>query len=156
MSDAQSIPMVMAAPGVVANDGHDHFWSPRNIIAFAMVILFGAIELLPYWVSIPTGRNGDLILQGSKTIEVIIMLVLGFFFATTVNAQRQQDTIRQQALNQQALPAPDPAGSMRVDAPAIIELKEPRDDPDAARQADGAASVSEAPRLQPGDDGLPE
>lgn len=160
MSDANQVPMVVAAPGIVANDGHDHFASPRNIIAFAIILLFGAIELIPYWVTIPPGRNGDLILQGAKTVEVIVMLVLSFFFATTVNAARK-DVLLQ---NQQAATAaargsaPDPATRLVIDPPATITVKDDVDapKPDARSGPGEAANPPEATRLQPRDDGPAE
>lgn len=147
MSDIQNLPAVVVAPGVVPDDGHDHWLSPRNLIAFAIVIATIVDVFAPYFFPVPLGRNGDLIISGSKMLETVVMLVLAFFFGTTVGSQRQQETIRQQALAAPtALPPPDPSLNIKVDPPATVEVKET---PDAHADAvDRAGPTADSPGFQ--------
>jgi hypothetical protein len=135
MSDAHTQPAVVGVPGAQPQDGHEHFWSPRNIIAFAMVLLFAAVELLPYWQNIPVGRNGDLILQGAKTVETIIMLVLAFFFGTTVNASRTAARAENNAAAAAVAAAAQPSApadqALRLEPPFTLRAEEPVHGPEA-------------------------
>lgn len=58
----------------------------RAVLAFLLVALFGAYSLLPYFVPIPAGEAGTLIIGVTKVIENAVFLVLGFYFGSTVGS----------------------------------------------------------------------
>jgi hypothetical protein len=141
--------LVATVRGLIPNDGGDRFFAPRNIIAFAVIILFAAHTMVPYWVKVPDGRTGDLIISGGKTVETVVMLVLAFFFGTTVTSSKKDETIRQQAL------AMAPSSSIDPTIIAGVALgaggKDPTDAPsDAVREPAGAAGAAGAPGVQTG------
>lgn len=156
MSDTNNAPVVVAAPGVTAQAGdHEHWYSPRNIIAFALIGGFIFFSVAPYVFTIPAGRSGDLIVGNMETLRNITLVVLAFYFGTTVNSQRDRETIRQQALQQPVL---DPVPAIRVEPPATLKIEEPAhaEEADARGGAGTPAASDPAPRLHPGDVRPPE
>lgn len=153
MAESQNLPAVISIPDARPNDGHEHFWSPRNIIAFALIAAFIFFSLAPYVFTIPAGRSGDLIVANMETLRNITLVVLAFYFGTTVNSQRDRETIRQQAL---AAPTAQP---LVIDPPVtIIDPKDALDVKDAdAGSGPGQSAGLPAPQgLRPRDDGPSE
>lgn len=153
MSDAHT-PTVINAPGVQPHDGHDNFLSPRNIIAFSLVLLFAIVTVMPYFKDIPAGRNGDQIVATSKVVETVIMLVLAFFFGTTVNASRREarsDENATAAVQAAALAASRPAQApLVIEPPATLEVKESPDAHQSGADAGGPTQEAAAPPGAPG------
>lgn len=151
-------PQVSLIPGAQPSDGHEHFWSPRNIIAFAIVAAFIGYSFMPYLVgTIADGRAGDLIISNGKVIETIVVLIIGFFFGTTVGASRvsARQEARQDVLTAAAAAAPLVApvtaaggATLHVEAPATIDLKETADalGPDAPGRTEAPAAPVDPPR----------
>jgi hypothetical protein len=155
----QNLPAVIQAPGVNPNDGHEHFWSPRNIIAFAVVAAMIASIFVPYFVDIPDGRNGDLVFSGAEKLLTIAMLILAYFFGTTVGSSRKDATIQTQAAAAaapQASAAPD--NSLKVEPPFTLRAEEPTDGPeaDASRQPAESPGVPAPAGVLARDGGPPE
>lgn len=149
---------VALIPGLIPSDGGDKFFAPRNVIAFAIILLFGFEVAAPYLIKMPAKEDTEalnLILTSSKTVETVLVLVLGFFFGTTIGGQKKDETIRQQALaaTPLALPPPDPATLVTASLIAEAPVKEPTNvaQPDAAGGAQPTAVAAAAPGLQAGD-----
>lgn len=163
--DTSNLPAVVAAPGVVANDGHEHFWSPRNIIAFAVLALFAFSVGAPYYLDFPKEVQAvNMLMNGTKTAENIMILVLGFYFGTTVNASRtaaraENNAAAAGAAAALAIPPSEPRGApLELKPPFTLHAEEPTDGPeaDARRPAAEPAGLPAPVRLQPGDGGPPE
>lgn len=67
--------------------------TPKNIIAFVILGLFCVQTLLPYGLPVPDGRAGDMIANGAKVVETVVVLVLGAYFGDSVNAWRKDKAL---------------------------------------------------------------
>lgn len=122
-------PAVISAPGVVASDGGDKLFSPRNLIALLIILAFAFEIIAPYALVFPKSIQAqNMVLTTSKTVESVVMLVLAFFFGTTVNANKQADTIRQQALAAPLSPQMLLAGTATKLSPIQAAPDNPDDD----------------------------
>ena len=155
MSDAHHTPAVGYIDGKPTYDWHEPILSPRNIIALVIVAALVSTAFAPYFFNVPNGRAGDLIVTGSKVLETIGVLVIGYFFGTTVSSSKKDETIRQQAMA-----APQGTGSgapIVVEPPATLKIEEPHGpSTDAPRPAEEAAAPPGPSRPQPRDIRPPE
>lgn len=88
----------------------------RNLIAMVILLLFCLLCLLPYWIAVPEGRTGDIIANGSKVVETVLVLVLGFYFGDSTASRRKDRAIQaatqaNATLAANATPPAEPAAS---------------------------------------------
>lgn len=67
----------------------DKLVTPRNLIAGVILTLFVIQTLLPYWIAVPEGRTGDMIANGAKVVETVLVLVLGAYFGDSLASRRK-------------------------------------------------------------------
>lgn len=67
----------------------------QSIIAYALVAAFVANTFAPYWFSVGDGRTGDLVVSGAKTLETVLVFVLGYYYGTNKDSTRKTDALIQ-------------------------------------------------------------
>jgi hypothetical protein len=99
----------------------------HTLLAFSIVGLFALTVILPYFVNVPEGQAGTLIVSGGKVVETVVVLVLGYFFGSSAESKKKTDALASVASNQaQATPAPGTAtmtAAADVDAHLVVEDK---------------------------------
>lgn len=97
----------------------------RNLMALALVLVFAVQQLVPYWLEVPVGRSADLLVSGQKTVETILVLIIGFYFGTSQSSAQKDSAILRQLppAAPAALPAPSGADIV-VEGNATVEAKE--------------------------------
>lgn len=65
----------------------------RALLALSIVILFGAQSLLPYFVPVPGGDGGMLIIGAQKVLESVVVFVLGWYFGSSQSSHDKDRTI---------------------------------------------------------------
>lgn len=75
----------------------EKFFTPRNMIAAVILALFATQTLLPYWIAVPEGRTGDMIANGAKVVETVLVLVLGAYFGDSLASRRKDRALASSA-----------------------------------------------------------
>lgn len=65
----------------------------RALLALAIVLLFGVQSLIPYFIPVPGGDGGMLIIGAQKVLESIVVFVLGWYFGSSESSQAKDRTI---------------------------------------------------------------
>lgn len=107
--------------------------SPHTALAFVIVGLFAVNSVLPYFVTVPAGQGGTLIIGTGKVLETIVVLVLGYYFGSTKESAKKTDALADQASAiAQAAPAaaaaaltPEPGTATITAAPDVdVEIRD--------------------------------
>ena len=65
----------------------------RNVLAVMLVLLFGAHTFMPYFIAVPGGEGGVLIVGAQKVLESLVVFVLGYFYGTSKSSGGKDLTI---------------------------------------------------------------
>lgn len=93
----------------------------QAILALLVFALFTASSVLPYFVTIPEGTAGNLILSSFETVKNVTLIIVGWAFGSTVGSARRNDQLMDQ-LRQPPPPAPGTA-TFQVGAPASVDVQ---------------------------------
>lgn len=89
----------------------------HTALAFIIVVLFAASGFAPYFVKIPEGQGGNLIVGFAEALKNIAILVVGYYFGSTATNAKRNEMLTEAALSPQPPPAP---GTARIEAAADV------------------------------------
>lgn len=92
------------------------------VLAVVVLGLFGLSYVLPYFVAIPAGQGGVLIVGAAKVIETIVVLVLGYYFGSSRGSARKEQILGDQLSKQAGAAA---AASLLDDAARSLKQGDP-------------------------------
>lgn len=82
----------------------------HTVLALLVMAAFIAATFGPYFLNVPDGDGGTIILNGMKVLETLAVLIVGYYFGSTATNSKRNDMLTEAALS----PTPKPTQQVEV------------------------------------------